>query len=186
MAGGSDYEPGDEPRRVIRPTSGAVWLAITGVAVLLLLGDVVIRGGWAQALLIAPWPLLLVWFVYVFVWAPHIAADARGVTVHNILRSTRIPWAAIDDIVLRWQIEFRLKPEFGRRPVQAWGAPARRPTRRTREQPADREAEILLEMREGADDLTAEPRITHDWDLVGIVSFVVLAVWAAVAVAVAG
>ncbi|WP_261164446.1 PH domain-containing protein [Microbacterium sp. Marseille-Q6965] len=180
----ADYEPGDELRREIRPTSGRVWLILTAVLVVSLLGDAVIRGGWLQAALIAPWPLALLWFIYVFVYAPHVVADEAGVTVHNILRITRVPWGAIEDIAMRWQLEVRLTREAGGRTIQAWGAPARRPRGRVRDQPADLEAEILREMKVNADASPSGAGVTRSWDLLGIASLVVIAVWGAIAVGV--
>ncbi|OCG75543.1 PH domain-containing protein [Microbacterium sediminis] len=181
---GADYEPGDELTRRIRPASGRVWLSLTAVLVVGLLIDAIVRGGWLQAVLIAPWPLALVWFVYVFVYAPHVLADERGVTIHNILRITRVPWGAIDDIVMRWQLEVRLTAAAGGKSIQAWGVPARRPRGRTRDQPADVEAEILREMKLNADADPSDDRVTRSWDLLGVVGLVVIAAWAAIAVAV--
>lgn len=179
---GADYEPGDELRREIRPTSGRIWLSLSAVVAIGLLIDVVVRGGWLQALLIAPWPLALVWFVYVFVYAPHVVADEHGVTVHNVLRITRVPWGAIADIVMRWQLEVRLTAAAGGRTIQAWGVPARRPRGRLRDQPADVEAEILREMKLNADADGRDPRVTRSWDLIGVISLAVIAVWAAIAI----
>lgn len=180
---GADYEPGDELKREIRPTSGRVWLALTGVLVVGLLIDAAIRGGWQQAALIAPWPLGLLWFIYVFVYAPHVVADEAGVTVHNILRITRVPWGAIDDIVMRWQLEVRLTAAAGGKTIQAWGVPTRRPRGRMRDRPADVEAEILREMKLNAA-AAPDDRIVRSWDLLGVVSLAVLVVWAAIAVSV--
>lgn len=185
MAGaGADYEPGDELKREIRPTSGRVWLSLTVVLAVGLLIDVVIRGGWLQAVLIAPWPLALVWFVYVFVYAPHVVADETGVTVHNVLRIARVPWGAIEDIVMRWQLEIRLTQAAGGKTIQAWGVPARRPRGRMRDQPADVEAEILREMKLNADADPSDAQVTRSWDLIGVVGLAVLVAWAAIAIGV--
>ena len=181
---GADYEPGDELKREIRPTSGRVWLSLSAVLAVGLLIDVVIRGGWLQAVLVAPWPLALVWFIYVFVYAPHVVADETGVTVHNVLRVIRAPWAAIDDIVMRWQLEIRLTQAAGGKTIQAWGVPARRPRGRMRDQPADVEAEILREMKLNADADRSDVRVTRSWDLIGVVGLAVVVVWAAIAVSV--
>lgn len=181
---GADYEPGDEVTREIRPTSGRVWLILTAVLMVGLLIDTVVRGGWEQALLIAPWPLALLWFIYVFVYAPHVRADDTGITVHNVLRITRAPWAAVDDLVMRWQLEIRLTPEAGGRTIQAWGVPARRPRGRMRDQPADVEAEILREMKLNTDADPTRTQVVRSWDLLGVVAFVVIAAWAAIAIAV--
>ncbi|MGW9114415.1 PH domain-containing protein [Microbacterium sp. NPDC055683] len=164
--------------RTIRSTAGIVWLVVTGVVVLFLLGDVVVRGSWAQALLIAPWLLLVVWFAWVFLASPRVTSDVRGVVVRNPLRTTTATWSAVADLKLRWQVAVALTDG---RVVQAWALPARRGRRSRVEQPAERELEILRERREAAE--PADPAIRRRWDAPSIAALVVLIVWAACAVA---
>ncbi|GAA1727685.1 hypothetical protein [Microbacterium paludicola] len=94
--------------RILRSATGLVWLVAVAAVVLFLLGDVVVRGSWLQALLIAPWLLIPVWAVYAFLYAPHIAVDEERIRVHNILRTIDLPWSTVDDVVMRWQLELHL------------------------------------------------------------------------------
>lgn len=106
MAGAAaDARP---PHRVLRATSGTVALIVAGVAAVLLLGDALLRAGIVEMLRLAPWVLLVVWGVYVLMYASHIAFDAREVTVQNYLRVTRTPWLRVEDISLRWQVVLAL------------------------------------------------------------------------------
>lgn len=169
----------DATTRTIRGNAGIVWLVVTAVVVLFLLGDVVVRGSWYEALLIAPWLLLPVWFVWVFLYAPRVTADRHGVRVRNPLRTTSVPWSAVREITLRWQTAFRLADG---REVQAWAIPAKRPNRRTHDQPAERETEILQELHESAQGADGG-EVRRNWDAPAIASLVVILAWAAVAVA---
>ncbi|WOF24432.1 PH domain-containing protein [Microbacterium betulae] len=172
----------DATSRTIRGNAGIVWLVLTAAVVLFLLGDVVVRGGAYQALLIAPWLLLPVWFVWVFLYAPHVTADRQGVRVRNPLRTTEIPWDAVREITLRWQVAFRLADG---REIQAWAVAAKRPNRRSHDQPAERETEILRELRENAlPSVGGEAR--QSWDVPALASLLALLAWAAAAVALAG
>jgi len=173
--------------RTIRSRAGLVWLVIAGVAMLALLGDVLLRGGWSMTLRIAPWLLLAAWFLWVFFAAPRVEVRQDGVTVHNPLRITVIPWSAIREISLRWQIAFHLTDG---REVQAWATVSRRPHRQGELQPVDRELEILRERLERARTEEARsmpgtdggPGIRRSWDLPALVALGVLAAWAAAAV----
>ncbi|GAA4767373.1 PH domain-containing protein [Microbacterium gilvum] len=164
--------------RTIRSTAGIVWLVVTGGVVLFLLVDVVVRGSATQALLIAPWLLLVVWFAWVFLASPRVTSDAHGVVVRNPLRTTAATWGAVVDITLRWQVTLELAEG---RPVQAWALAARRQGRRPVEQPAERELELLRELRSAAS--PAPGTIRRTWDVPAIVALVVLLVWAGIAVA---
>ncbi|MER7796635.1 hypothetical protein [Microbacterium sp. NPDC096154] len=183
-----------ERPRILRAPTGLFWLVGVAAVAVLLLGDVVVRGGGEQALLIAPWLLVPVWFVYVFFYAPHVAVDARRVRVHNVLRAVELPWAAVDDIVMRWQLEFHLteaaraaNPAAGGRKgvVLAWSF-----TRRGRGRAAARVAEetddtldVLRGLRASAEP-QPDARPTVSWDIPAIVTGVVIAAWCVVALVV--
>ncbi|GAA1649652.1 hypothetical protein [Microbacterium flavum] len=119
-------------RRVLRPTSGTVILIVSGVVVLGLLVDAAVRAGLLEMLRLAPWLLLVLWGVYIALYAPHIAYDRSGVFVQNYLRRTWIPWSRVADIAMRWQVQFALT---GGGSVAAYGGPAAsRPGRNDRRQ----------------------------------------------------
>ena len=180
----------DRPR-VLRAPTGLFWLVGVAAVVALLLGDVVVRGSVPQALLIAPWLLIPVWFVYVFLYAPHIAVTDDDVRVHNILRTVRLPWSTVEDVRMRWQLEFELT-EAGRAHgdlgaaarrkgvVEAWAItarPGRRPSTRTAR--ASSEADTLEVLRGLRASVGTQPgaRITRSWNLVALGSAVAIAAW---------
>ena len=105
-------------RRVLRPTSGTVILIVSGVVVLGLLVDAAVRAGLLEMLRLAPWLLLVLWGVYIALYAPHIAYDRSGVFVQNYLRRTWIPWSRVADIAMRWQVP---PPPFTGRDLMALG-----------------------------------------------------------------
>lgn len=67
----------------------------------------------------APWLFLASWFVYVAQWRPLLRTDADGFELVNGLRDHRIPFAAVDDVEVRYTVVVRAA---GRRYV-SWGAP---------------------------------------------------------------
>ncbi|QKS17213.1 PH domain-containing protein [Curtobacterium sp. Csp2] len=111
---------------------------------LFLLGDAAVRGSW-DVVLTALGPLaVLVWALWVLTYRPSIRLDDDALTVVNPLRETRVPWGAVADVRLRWQIV--VETTEGRR-IPCWGGPsAPRPatTRRgTQQQPA--QMSVLLD-----------------------------------------
>ncbi|WP_298036909.1 PH domain-containing protein [uncultured Microbacterium sp.] len=137
----------DSSRRIVRPVTGTVWLVVVAVVVVILLADIVLRGGWAMAARFAPWMLAVIWIMWVFFDRPRVILEADAVEVRNPLLATRIPWSAIEDITLRWQVSFHLA---GGSDVRAWATTARRPHRSGAAQPVDRELEIMRERLESA------------------------------------
>lgn len=184
---------------------------VSAAVVLYLLGDAVVRGGVAEAALLAPWPLLALWGVYVAAFASRVTIDDAGVLVQNMLQTVWMPWPHIADVQWRWQVQFDL--DDGRR-VRAMGGPAqgrspRRPSDPDRI-PATARAQYDVIVRAwetaraagsgrgcvgmaGFDEPrgpgAAEPArdaVRRGWDTLGIVSAAVLVAWAVVAVIVAG
>lgn len=180
-------------RRVLRPATGTFWLVAVAVVVLFLLGDVVVRGSWGQALLIAPWLLIPVWFVYVFLYAPHLEVDDDRVRVRNVLRTIELPWSTVDDIVMRWQLEFHLTADAaasglgGRKGIveawsfsRRWGGAGRRRTD---------DSETTLDVMRGLHaSVGRQPgaRPTVSWDIASIVAAAAIAASCVVSVLIAG
>lgn len=180
-------------------------MIVAVVVALALLVDAAVRAGIGEMLLLAPWVLLVLWFVYVLVYAPHIRTDAVGVRVHNLLRIVEFPWNAVRDIELRWQVRFRLSTgqdvaSFGG-PVA--GRPGRPPVRfgggERREPPALRDVELLREQWISATEDQAGPGIgshvnasvdgaptasviRRRWDVAALAALAAIATWAVIAV----
>lgn len=151
-----------------------------------------LRAGWADTLLLAPWVLLVMWVVYAGMYASHVAIDGTGATVQNYLRRTRIPWARVDDIRMRWQLVFALDDGTE---VKCFGGPvARRPGRAGRADDADvplphaaGELSLIQDQWQIARDEGAPAReVIRSWDYPSLVALAVIVVWTVVAVIVAG
>ncbi len=178
--------PGPAPRTVFRASSGVAAVVIAGVVAVLLLVDTALRAGGLDAFLVAPWLLLVLWVVYAASYASHIAIDDEGATVQNFLRIIRLPWQAVVDVELRYQIRFTLRSG---RVVSSFGGPvAGRPPRAAlrgapdgdlRQPSALRDLDAIRGRWERArTDGAGGGEVVRSWDPVGLVSLIVIAVWA--------
>ncbi len=178
---------------VLRATSGTIALIVAGVAALLLLIDAVVRAGILEMLRLAPWVLLAVWGVYVLMYASHIAYDRSEVSVQNYLRRTRMPWAHVTDIGLRWQVIFTLDSGDT---VPAYGGPvAGRPGRAERRSEKDSARAVPAALRElgelkdawlDADPPAGSPVVERSWDLPALATLGVIIIGAIASALTAG
>lgn len=174
--------------RTLRATSGKVSFLICILLAAFLLGDVVIRGNWGQALLLAPWILLGLWIVYEIAYVSMVRIDGQGVLVQNMLRRTSFGWRRASDIDLRWQLVFTL--EDGR-DVTCYGGPAKaRPVRKpSRDEAAAAPAGLrtLTEIRDlwSAAPATADAPILRTWDRPAILALALIVAWAVASVVIA-
>ncbi len=174
------------PPRVFRVT-GAAWLfAVSAAIVIALLIEAGIRSGFGEVMLLAPWLLLVLWVLFVVGIASDVRADHSGVQVQNLLRRTAVPWSRVKRIAMRWQLELTLDDGVV---VRCFGGPARSRPRRlgpggTRESGNEEAEDGIAKLQRLRLDAQSEPddRVTRSWDGTSIVAFVMLAVWAAVAV----
>ncbi len=106
---------------VFRPWTGialtvVIWgVVAVGLGSLALAGDIesLRRFGPAFAAL-----AVLTWLIF---WWPSVTLSAETVTVRNPLRTTVVPWAAIEGIETRFGLRIELRPAGI---VAAWAAPA--------------------------------------------------------------
>ena len=193
-----------EPKRVFSVTGAVILLAICAFLTLVALIDAVLRSGVEGALLVAPWPLLALWIVYVVGVASDIRADRTGVRVQNFLRRTWVSWARVKRIAVRWQLEITLDDGAI---IRCLGGPMRSRSRRigperTREDSATQshdgiaalhrmraEAELRsdAEVRSGGGvssggEVRSGAEVTHTWDIPALAALVILAAWAVAAV----
>jgi hypothetical protein len=161
-------------------------LGALAVLSLVLLFDVVIRGSFAQALLIAPWLLVLLWAAYVVWVASRISTDETGVTVQNLLRRTRVPWARVKGVELRWQLELTLDDGSV---VRSFGGPSesRGGILRSRTSPdgATLQTGRIVDDWIAAGDAGDGP-VRRGWDVPALIALAVIVVWLVCAVLVAG
>jgi hypothetical protein len=161
---------------------GAILLA------LFLLGDAVVRGGWAQTLLLAPWVLLGLWIVYELSFVSMVRTETDGVLVQNMLRRVWFGWDRVRDIDLRWQLQFALDDDST---VTCFGGPAQsRPVRSKMRAEEDGKApaglRALTDIRgqwQASDAVTGPIRRT--WDGPALIALAVIVLWAVGAVLIA-
>lgn len=177
------------PPRVFRATGAVVLLGLSAVLAVFLLGDAVVRSGPVNAALLAPWPLLVVWGVYVAGVASDVRADATGVRVQNLLRRTWVPWDRVDRISMRWQLEFAL---YGGQVLSSFGGPARSRPRRLgvggekEHGNAEEEDGIAALHRLRSESVPdAGDAVVHGWDWPMIWTGLALVAWAVIAVVIA-
>lgn len=175
--------------RTFRAPSGPAALVIGSLLALFLLGDAVVRAGWGQMLLLAPWVLIVLWIVYVNSYASIVRIDDDGVTVQNLLRRVEFGWQRVRAVDLRWQLVFSLDDGTD---LTCYGGPAkagpiRVPSRRDGEEkvPAGIRALTEIEERWHAAPETADAPIRRSWDRPATFALVVIVVWAVVAILVA-
>lgn len=178
--------PTARPPRIFRVTGAAWLLGLTAAIAIALLVEAAVRSGVGQALLLAPWLLLVIWVVYVVGIASDVRADAAGVEVQNLLRRTAVPWSRVKRIALRWQLELTLDAGAV---VRCFGGPSRsRPRRigpeRTREDGNGEAADGIARLQKLRLEAEVPPdaAVVRSWDWASILAFAVLAVWAGVAV----
>jgi hypothetical protein len=138
--------------------------------------------------LIVPWILLVLWAIYVAVFASIVTTDADGMTVQNFLRRWRVPWSQITDLELRYQLVIHLR---GGGRVTCFGGPAsgrpRRPAADGARAPrAVRDADLIRDDWERAvrDDGPVEP-VVRSWDMPALIALIVIVAGLGVAVLVA-
>lgn len=181
--------PRPETARTFRAVSGRISLVVCALLALFLLGDAVLRAGWTQMLLLAPWVLLGLWVVYEIVFVSMVRIDDDGVVVQNMLRRTDFGWRRVRDVDLRWQLLFSLDDDTE---VSCYGGPARARPPRSRnhddEAPAApaglRELSDIRDRWEAAP-ATADAPIRRCWDRPALLALAGILIWAAVSAVVA-
>ncbi|MBP3977896.1 PH domain-containing protein [Microbacterium sp. BLY] len=175
-----------EGARTYRASSGPVALVVGSLLALFLLGDAVLRAGWGQMLLLAPWVLLVLWVVYVNSFASAVRVDDHGVVVQNLLRRIEFGWAHVRDVEMRWQLVFSLDDGTD---VACYGGPAkagsfRLPARGDQEERVPAGLRALAEIEERRDQASpaAEAPIRRSWDGPAVVALIVLVLWALAAI----
>lgn len=114
-----DASPARE-RLVLRSRSAYLLFGLVALIVVAMAVDGFVRGAAWQTLLVLPWLVAILWFIYLVLLRPCAVVDAQGVTVVNVFRRHRIPWPRLAEVVSRYQLT--LTRDDGRR-VSSWGAP---------------------------------------------------------------
>ncbi|PCN49454.1 hypothetical protein Csp2054_00365 [Curtobacterium sp. 'Ferrero'] len=150
---------------------------------LFMLGDAAVRGSW-DVVLRAVGPLAaLVWVLWVLTYRPHIRLDRDTVTVVNPLRRTTVPWGAVEDVRMRYQVVLDL--EGGRR-LTCWGGPALprpKPARRGEPRVLRQPDEFVVLRDRWAErrDPAEHGPVVRGWDTPAVIAGVVVVVLCVVA-----
>jgi hypothetical protein len=107
-------------QQVFRQRSSVGLAAVCGVLGAILLFSMARSWGDYPRPLFAAWVLLALAFVWSVFARPAVVLDAEGVTVRNVMRDTRIPWARLTEVEARWN----LKVFAGDRGYTAWAISA--------------------------------------------------------------
>ncbi|WP_341956949.1 PH domain-containing protein [Microbacterium sp. LWH13-1.2] len=175
-----------EGERTLRSPSGSIVMIVSLLLALFLLGDAVVRGGWAQTLLLAPWVLLGLWVVYEISYVSMVRISDSGALVQNMLRRTEFGWHRVRDIDLQWQLKFSFDDGTE---LTCWSGPAH--ARPKRSKMRDEETSVSTSLRDFTDvhdrwqaaaGHGASAPILRSWDTRALLALVVIVVWAAAAV----
>ncbi|ROP64659.1 PH domain-containing protein [Curtobacterium sp. ZW137] len=152
-------------------SSGLV--AFLGLALLV---DAAVRGSW-DVVLHAVGPIaVIVWGVWVLMVQPSVRVTADRLTVVNPLRVTVVPWGAVADVRLRYQIVVETTEP---RKLTCWGGPTLprpKPARRGERpvMPTSAELSVVLDAWALARDRgAADGEVVRAWDRTAVVSGVV-------------
>ena len=167
-------------KHTVRPISGVIAGIVTVALAIFLLGDAVVRGSWGLAASFAPWVFLVTWGIVVGLSGSFIRLDAQGITVQNLLRRHRVPWARVKDVRVKYQITLDI--DDGSK-IVCWGGPAMgRPTpvfgdRETRVPPIHRISGVISSTwQDHENDPAAEGPIVHGWDIPMLAALAVILV----------
>ncbi|WP_380167377.1 PH domain-containing protein [Jannaschia sp. R86511] len=117
--GGEGTGP-DAGRVVLRPGNGRLLAGGWWLLVLLLSGDLLLRGSAGSVALGLPLLAFSAAAVHAMFWHPAVVVDADGVELVNVLRTVRLPWASVDDLDTRWA----LTVHAGGTTWTSWAAPS--------------------------------------------------------------
>ena len=174
-----------EDERTLRSSSGSVVMIVSLLLALFLLGDAVVRGGWAQTLLLAPWVLLGLWIVYEISYVSMVRIGDDGALVQNMLRRTEFGWHRVRDIDLQWQLKFSFDDDTE---LTCWGGPAL--ARPKRSKMRDEETRVSTSLRsftdvrdrwQAAAGHGASAPIRRSWDVPALAALATIVAWAIVA-----
>ncbi|MGH3690868.1 MAG: PH domain-containing protein [Microbacterium sp.] len=179
-----------EDERTFRSSAGAVAMIVSLLLALFLLGDAVVRGGWMQTLLLAPWVLLGLWIVYEISFVSMVRIRDDGAVVQNMLRRTEFGWHRVRDIDLQWQLRFSFDDGTD---LTCWAGPAharpRRSKMRDEETQVSRSLQSFTDIRDrwqAAAGHEASAPLRRSWDARALLALGIIVAWAVAAVLIVG
>lgn len=147
-------ETTDHPRVIFRPMASAVLGGFVVLIAAVLVADTIRRGSGAGA-----WALssglvfggLVVWVTSV---RPAVIAEPTRLVVRNPLRDVVIPWAAVDDMRLRFQLDVHVDDDV----YHAWGVPVTTRTRLRQHREQIRQFDVGARVGDQAREYAAKER----------------------------
>lgn len=106
---------------VVRHASNRTYAVVVWVLAALFAVSFLVDGGPGELLRLGAHPLAVAVLAWVVLWRPHVVLDRDAVTLVNVLRSVRVPYAAVRSVGSRWGL--RVETAHGR--WDAWAVPAR-------------------------------------------------------------
>ncbi|MDD9205938.1 PH domain-containing protein [Georgenia sp. 10Sc9-8] len=116
---------------VVRHGASRAYAVVTWLIAAVFLGSFLLAGGPVELLRYGAHPLLLAALGWAVFWQPRVELEPQAVTVVNILRSVRVPYAAITEVGTQWGL--RLHTVAGHH--DAWATPTRALNRRDDSEP---------------------------------------------------
>lgn len=98
----------------VRVLAVATWVLLLFAVVVTALGDL------PSALRLLPFAVLAALVVHALFWRPRVAVDGDGVTLVNVVRDVRIPFARLEDVRTR----FALTLDTSEGSYTSWSSPA--------------------------------------------------------------
>lgn len=111
---------------VVRHGASRAYAVVTWLIAAVFLGSFLLGGGPLELLRYGAHPLLLAGLGWAVFWQPRVELDAQAVTLVNVLRTVRVPYAAITAVGAQWGL--RLHTAAGHH--DAWATPTRALNRR--------------------------------------------------------
>ncbi|MDQ4501716.1 hypothetical protein [Sinomonas sp. ASV322] len=106
-------------RKVLRAQSSRSSASFVWVACCAFVGVSIVSGGDSRLLRFGHWVGLAAWAAFAVLWRPCIIVDADDLTMINVLKTHRIPFARITDL----KVGMTVSVEAGGRRYSSWGAP---------------------------------------------------------------
>lgn len=100
-----------------------------------------VRGGEREVLRYAGPVLAVAWVAWFGYWRPRVVIDDDGLTLHNVVRTVHVPWAAVREVHSR----YGLRVETPQDSYGAWAVAA--PAGRERLRGGDTEASLMARRR---------------------------------------
>lgn len=112
---------GENVGRTLRSTNSVVTFAAMAAITAFLFGDAALRGAWHLVARWLPLAVFVLWVLWVVLCRSSVRVSSDHLTVTNMLRSHRVPWARVTEITYRPQLSLALDTGSS---LPCWGGPS--------------------------------------------------------------